>query len=366
MVMKIKNNSKISIIQLNIILIIAIPTTSLLFILSDVYKDAKQDMWVSLLLISLYCMIFSVVITTLAKMFKRKNLVEICEAVIGKIPGKIIGFIFVGYYIHLTAVLVREFSDFLNGSLYYETPNWFFSICILIPCVFMLYKGIETTARVGQFIIMIFSISIFFILSLSFYDANISNLTPILSNSPESIFNGSIRLIIWVGEFLILLYFMPYIEKTEKLTSSVLIAILIMAILIIPISISLVAIFGPLTEYLSYPFLSLTRYVSVAREARIDTFILIMWVSTLFFKFAIFLYCGIQSAATIYNKDYKYFILPVAIITLILSQVLWVNPRHLKDKILTEYSLIYTIIQIGIPTLILVIAKLKKLLLKKQ
>lgn len=361
-----KNNGKISLIQFNIILIVTIPSTILLFIPADIFKDAKQDKWISFLLVGIYCIMFSIILTKLAKMYSGKNLIEICEAVLGLIPGKVIGFIFIAFFIHLNSVLLREFSDFLNGTLYYETPTWFFSLCILIPCVFLLYKGIETIARVGQFVLAIFNTSLVLILSLCLFDVDFSKNFPILANGFKPIFKGSMKLIIWVGEFSILLVFACFVENPKKLTKSVIYSIYIMGLLIIPISICGNSIFGSTTQYLNYPFLSLTRYISIARAVeRIDTFILIMWVCSLFYKFAIFLYCGVQSAASLYKVKEKYFIIPIAVITLILSEVQWDSIMILKEKILSEYSIIYTVIQIGIPILIFIIAIFKKNLLKK-
>lgn len=361
-----KNNGKISMTQFNIILIVAIPSTSLLFVLSDVYENAKQDMWISLSLVAVYCISFSIILTKLAKMYEKKNLIQISESVLGLILGKFIGFIFLGFFIHINAVLIREFSDFLNGSLYYETPTWFFSLFILIPCIYILYTGIESIARIGQFVIGVFCISLLFILFFSFFDTDMSKLTPIIANSPMSIFEGSLRLIVWVGEFIIILMFACFIEKKEKLTRSVIFSIIIMALLIIPISMCLVAVFGSTTEFLTYPFLSLTQYVSIGRNIRIDTFILIMWVSALFFKFSIFFYCSVQSAASLYKVKMKNFIIPIGIFTLVLSETIWDSGIILKEKILTQYSIVYTIIQIGLPIMLFIVAKLKKRFFKKN
>lgn len=361
------NNSKISLNQLCIILITIIPSTSLLFMSTSIYKTTKQDYWLSILIIGLIMIIYSIIFTDLVKMYPKKNFIEVCKTVLGTVSGVLLGIIYLIFFMHTTSSILREFSFFLNETLYYETPASFFAIGILIPCVYLVYKDIEIIGRIGEFIFFVFIITILIIVILSITSMDINRLLPILTQSTTSIIKGSVSLSIWGGQLFILLMVSCKVKEKNNITKSIIISISILIGIILIITTTVILVFGSNTEFLSFPFLSLARYVSMENILqRMDTIILIVWISSIFLKLSVYIYCGTQIALSIKKiKNKIIYIISIAIVIILLSQILWNNSMEFKSK-LEPQSPIYAIIQVVIPIIIFVIAKLKTLYLNKN
>ena len=144
------------------------------------------------------------------------------------------------------------------------------------------------------------------------------------------------------------------------------ISILVMGFLLLIVTLTIVACFGSITLELSFPFLSLARYVNIEDVfERMDVLIIILWVSAIFLKIVIFLYCSLSTAQIVFKaKTKKWFILPFSLVVFTLTEVIWPNSQVLKEVILTKYSIYYTIVQVAIPIKLYIIATIKERVFK--
>lgn len=357
------NNSKISLNQLCIILVIIIPSTSLLFLSASIYKNTKQDFWIPIVIIGLIMIIYSIIFTNLVKMYPDKNFIEICKIVLGTFPGIILGFVYFIFFMHTTSSILREFSFYLNETVYYDTPRLFFSIGVIIPCIYIVYKDIETIGRVGEFIFFTFILTVIVILTLSFTSMNIDNLLPVFTQNPSSILNGVVGLSIWGGQLFVILMIACKIKNINNITKSIIKCIIILISIIFLLTMTIIATFGSVTEILISPLLSLARYISVTNLIqRMDAIIIIVWISSIFLKLSVYIYCSTQIALSIYKIKYRIiYIVIISVIIVILSEILWSNSREFKAQLVPE-SPIYAVIQVLIPIIIFIIAKLKTFL----
>lgn len=354
------NNGKISLNQLCLILITIIPSTSMLFLAASIYKKAKQDYWISILIIGIAMILYSLFFTKLVKMYPGKNFIDICKSVLGNKLGILLGIIYLTFFLHTTSSVLREFGFFLNETIYYETPTLFFSVGILIPCIYVVYKDIEVLGRVGEFIFIVFIITISLIVIISIPSIELNTLLPLLSQKPSSIIEGTYGLSIWGGQLLILLILSSKVNDIENITKSIINSVIIIVIIILVITTTIISIFGCTTELLTFPFISLAKYVSTENILqRMDTIILIVWISSIFLKLSVYLYCATQIALSIKQiKNKIIYTVSISIIILILAQTLWSNSIEFKSILVPE-SPIYAVIQVLIPIIIYLIAKFK-------
>jgi spore germination protein KB len=83
-------------------------------------------------------------------MFKDKTIIQYSETIAGRIPGKLIGLIYCGFFIYIDAVILREFADFFTSVFFPETPLVFFSISIILASIYAVRQGLEVIARVNE------------------------------------------------------------------------------------------------------------------------------------------------------------------------------------------------------------------------
>lgn len=344
------------------IIVMTISPTYILYLPTMNYKLAKQNGWLAVVLITVYGIIAAYLVTSLSLIYKNKTIIQYSELIVGKVVGKIIGLIYLGYFIHINSVIIREFAELLAGPFFPETPLWFFIIAIVLTTTYAVKKGLEVIARVNQIIFPIFLITVLGILLLATKDMNFNNLLPIMEGGVKPLLKCAYPNTIWFSETIVMAMFIPYINIPEKSRKKTIISILIIGLMGVFLNIAIVSVFGGETGRLTYPFLSLARYVSMADFIeRLDSFIMFMWVGGVFIKISVFHYCAVLSLAQLLNfKDYKPLAAPIGIILVVLSFILWENISHLIEEIAKILGLSYSIPQVGIPLLLLIIAKFRR------
>ncbi|WP_339366102.1 GerAB/ArcD/ProY family transporter, partial [Vallitalea maricola] len=82
------------------------------------------------------------VITELGTMYKDRTIIQYSGDIIGKIPSKILGFLYCCHFIYINTFILREFAELLAGAFMIETPILFFIIGIILPSIYGVYKGL--------------------------------------------------------------------------------------------------------------------------------------------------------------------------------------------------------------------------------
>lgn len=343
------------------LIITTIAPTAILYLPTMTYKEAKQDGWISVLVITIFGILVAYMITSLGLMYRNKTIIQYSSDIVGKIPSKIIGFIYCCYFIHINAVIIREFAELLSGPFMPETPILFFIIGIILPSIYGVYKGLEVIVRTNRILFPIFMLSIIAILLYAAKDMDMRKLQPVLAEGAMPVIMGAYRHVIWFSETIVIAMFIPYIDKANKARKMTIIAVIIVGILGVFINVSIVAIFGVNTEYLTYPYLSLARYVNVGFIERLDSIIMFMWIGGVFIKIAVFHYCAVLAMAQwLEIKDYRVLAAPVGGVLIILSYVLWGSLTVIKQQIAYILIIPYAIMQVFIPLLLFILAKIKR------
>jgi spore germination protein KB len=344
------------------IIILGISPSAILYLPTITYKEANQDCWLSILVVTLFGILSALIITSLGKLYQNKTVIDYSVDILGWPLGKLIGLVYILFFIYIDATILREFSELLSGAFLINTPQIFFSIGILLPCIYMLYIGIESLARASQILFPLYLVSVVGLILLAMNEMDFNYLKPVLAEGIEPVLMGSYRNMVWFGEISILLILFPSINQTKQVKKLSVLAIIVVSLLLMIVNISLVSIFSNHIDHLNYPFLSLARFVSVGGFVeRLDSVIMIMWIAVMFIKISLFFYCAMVSISKFFNiKKSSNTIFPLAIIIFFISFLRWDSLTALKSELAYQMPIPYTIIQVGIPFLLLIIAKLKQ------
>lgn len=355
-------NAKISYRYLIGIIAMTISPTAILYLPTLNYKEAKHDSWMSVIVVMVFGLLVVVLVTALGKMYPGKTIMQYSTDILGKVLGKIIGLVICLYFIYINATILREFAEMLAGPFMPNTNIMVFTIGIILPSIYALYKGFEVVARVNVIIFPIFMLSIFLIMLLGLENMDFTRLTPILEKGIEPVLKGAYRQLIWFGETFVLTMLIPYIDMPNKVRKISLIAVALVALLGVTINIDIVTTFGDRTETLTYPFLSLARYIQFGKFLeRMDSLLMIIWIAGVFIKITIFYYCSVLGIAQLLNlKHYATPTIPVGICLVLLSSYLWPSLSAVKYELAYIAILPYTLVQFCIPLLLWTIASIKR------
>lgn len=134
--------------------------------------ETGTSAWLTTLFSCILSVIFFMFLYLLMKRFPDKSISQICEKVVGKFLGKLLGFLFSSYVLFYAASNLREFVEMIKSYSLPDTDPSILIICYMIVLILMAYKGIENMARISRVTIypVLASLLLILIMSSPYYN----------------------------------------------------------------------------------------------------------------------------------------------------------------------------------------------------
>ncbi|KXS43720.1 MULTISPECIES: GerAB/ArcD/ProY family transporter [unclassified Candidatus Frackibacter] len=345
--------------QLQWLIISTIFSTALLFLPSTMIAEAKQDTWLSMILVTIFGLIASYIITKLGQRFPNQTLIGYSRLIVGRIPAKVIAFIYILFFLHIDAVIIREFGEVLTSIFLPNTPMSLIIVIIVVISASGVRNGIEVISRSNEIILpSIFGFLVIIFLFI-FPELDAANLRPVLGTGLIPIIKGAYPAALFYAETVILIIILPAVNRPKKALKSVFKATLITGFIGVIVIVEIITLFGSIeAAQFNLPMLSLIRYISIFDFIeRIDALMMAIWFGGGFMKIAVFYYCLTISTAEFFElKSYKPVVLPLGVILTVLSIILFGNIEEMGKVIFELMPPYYLFIEVGIPLILLLIA----------
>lgn len=333
-----KAEAKISPWQATFYIVVIILPTAILFVPAITSHYAKQDAWAALLVGLLLGLLIAVVSSTLAARYPNQSVIEFIPRIIGKWPGKIVGFLYAFYFYYVAYFVLRQFVELMASAYMVTTPVWVQVVVLTSIACYALYLGIETIVRTNMVITFFFLASIVLIFALTLPNIDGNNFKPVLDNPLGRIVMGGWSPGSWLGECAVILMLVPFLsDKSKKrIYSTTIFAVLIVFSSMLLINVAAIGLFGPdIASRMVFPSFSLARNVLFAKALaleRIDVLFMSIWVAGMAFKLTTFFYAGTLAFAQLFNlPDYRTLIAPGGILLVVLSLNSWNNLAELLE-----------------------------------
>lgn len=338
--------------------------TAFLFVTSVTSHLSKQDGWISLLLSTLVGLLIACLAVNLSLRFPGKTLFQFPEVILGKWPGKIIALLYIWWYIHMNAEIIREYGSFLVAAFMPETPISVFMLLIMAIAAYAVRNGLEVFTRVNQIILPVILATVIIMNILVTPEMNLNRLLPVfIENGAVPIIKGAVMPAAWMGEIVTMAVLIPYLNKAKEAYKIAAAATLITGSFLILAFVGGIATFGPeVNAGWLFPALNEARMVHLANFLeRLEVTVMVVWVAGALVKICVFYWAAVLgSAQWLELKDYRPMVLPVGVILIALSIMV-------HDSILGLFTFLgtfwgpyaLTIFQVGIPLLLLVVAAIR-------
>lgn len=344
---------KISSIQLSLLIIgFIFGSTAIMNPAAAAYQDAWLAYiigWIGgLFLIEIYILI--------SKFHPEKTLIEILQKVFGKYIGGFLGLLYIGYFIHLAVLVLRNFTDFSVITLYPETPGIFIAVCFSIPVIYVLQNGFEILARFSELVVPLIPVLVIILFSVLIPRYDINNLFPILERGLKPVLKSGFSVLTFpFGESVVLLMIFPLLVEKKQLTKNSYFALIFAGFILFSITIRDLMVLGPdiLTKSLFPPIIS-TRLIPNL-NIRLDALIGVNLMIGGGIKGTICLYAAVKGISQLFNcKDYKQLVIPLVIIVIGLSVWIYDDVFDMAWWAINIYPIYAIPFQILIPLLILI------------
>lgn len=357
-----RDDFKISSTQLAALVFTFIIATATLYIPALLSQKAGQDAWIAVIVAGVVGIFIALIVTSLGGRFPEQTLVEYSQVILGTWIGKLVGLVYIWFYIHLTSIVLREVAETAVGTLLPRTPLEVVAIVIVVSCAYAVKAGIEVVARVNILSVLINFIIMATVLLLIVRELNVEYLTPVLSGGVAPVLRASITPIGWFGEVVSVAFLIPFLNRSREAKGAALWGVIATTIILMLIVMVTLMLFGPhLTSILTFPTLKVIRLINLADFIqRIEVIFLVPWIMANYIKICVFYYIAVQIIAQWLKAEYGPLVFPVGIIITTLAIGLFENRIQLNeflDKVWGVYALPF---ELGIPILLLVLAVLRK------
>ena len=327
-------------------------------------SEGGRNLWISIIIAIILSFIIFNVYYNIQMLYPGKDFYEICQNSLGKVLGNMINILYIWYFIHLGALTLRDFGEFMNVLTMPETPKTVIMIISTLICVYMVKKGIEVMGRFALFATILTLINVSILASMLTPKIDIKNILPIMGDGIKPVMLGAWSAFTFpFGECVIFLTVLNNLNNYKLIKKVYYRGLVFGGFFILIMSVYELSILGEKI----YGSLYFPAYTALSR-IRIGEFIqrleIILGINLNIFgiiKISLCLYAvciGIRRMIKIDN--YKILALPAGLIMFNLANILYDNIMELSSwtaNIFKYYALPF---EVFFPVLILVLGKIKK------
>lgn len=305
---------RISNIQAAMLGITSLTIIGHLIILTLVFDQSHQDGWIAAICGTVLGLVGVLSVAKLCKSFPEQTLIQILSSRFSW-PGKILSILYLLYFFVMVILGVRLFAEAYR-TIFTETPRLVFMVVIILLTAYIVYLGLETLGRVNQIMLVVLVLFALAVVVLTLgQDKDYTNLLPIMGNGMLPVMKGSMSVMGWFGEFVVMGMIFPYTNRPEKLLKTGFFAAVITLIFFLGPITGPIALFGPdLAAKMTFPTFSEVRYIAAGEVInRFDTIAILFWTVGLMIRISIFYYGLILGVAQFFKlESYRPLVIPFA------------------------------------------------------
>lgn len=356
------NNSRISVPEAVSIVLIVLVAHTLVSLPKSLLNVNGSATLINLLYVGIIMFFLVLLIVKLFKSFAGQDIIDISNFLGGPVFQKIVGMIFILYFIFSSSILLRNFCECLKTVYYPMTSLFFILLTFIIALCISNNFNFSVTAKINLIILPIIFVSILFIFFANNQNLSFENLTPILGNGLFDTFVTGLGNLGAFGGIVFLYFIPPYLKEPKKFKKVAMISIgLSIVYLIICVAIILLTFTFLLKVDEIMPLYSAARYIEFGSFfQRLESILLLIWIIGMACYFSITLHIAMNIFKKVTNiRDSKPLLIPFALLMLSIS--LMPSNYSISKYLETDiYPRIVIWIGLILSTLILSLAYLKK------
>jgi len=322
-------NQKISVRQLQCMLLLYFFSTAVLFLPSEVAVSAGNSCWIVTIIWGVVASVTAVFLVYLGKRHPTYTAVEWYKNSFGKAIGTVFALGLGGKLIFDGALELRIFCDIISSSMLPRTPLWLLVAVVLILCGLAASHGAECGARAAEILFFLVFVPLVVVLIFVAISADYNRILPIQMPNLQSVWGSAPFFGPLFQGLVTLLFIFPYLEKRSHSGRRIWLTYMVATATVTVLVFLSLAVYG--TDVLSaklLPTLQMMERVSFSGIflGRQDLFLLWIWMVTVFLYVSILLFFGIDLCKRVFRSKAKncnrwlVFWIPVIFIVALLPQ----------------------------------------------
>lgn len=278
--------------------------TSFFFRLGGLIAMAKQDAWIIPIWTGAAGVFLSLIWIKLAAYYPGYTLIQICTQVAGKAIGGLIALLYIGYFVHLSALITRNLGDFMKQTLMPRTPITVFHVMFLLLICYAVIKGGETIARSTEFLFPLVTVTFLFVFFIALSEWNWDRFQGLFRMNVISTMKETRSLFgfPFMEAFVFMMLF-PYVRS--KIKVSFLLATVFTALLLSAGIFFMIGVLGVTrASHETYPLFLIVQeiYIGTFFEHLESTLALILLI-VIFIKLSVTYYCAVSGLCQLFRVN---------------------------------------------------------------
>jgi spore germination protein KB len=290
------------------------------------------------------------------------TLIEYSEIILSFLPGKVFGFIFLFFYLHLNGTVLRIYGEFVVGSFFTKTPLIVIIGSMTLVCAFAVRGGVEVVARGAQFFSPIVVVLLLFIIILLIPDMEPKNILPIMDKGIMPSLRAAVSPQGWFSDYILIAFLLPFLSDRGNGLKWGMISVFAVILTLVAMNMVALFIFGTVTSSFTYPLMSAARYISIADFLQnLESIIMAIWVAGTFIKISVIYHALVLGTAQWLNlSDYRPLIFRSVFCWCLYS--IWFAPNLQEISLWIGTAIVFYLAtkQVVIKVLLLMMSKIRK------
>lgn len=324
--------------------------------------ESKNDAWIAGIIGVMMFLPMLLVFSRILFLYPGKDVFDILNITFGKIIGRMISILYIGYAFHLGALVLRNFGEFTTTVAIPETPMLVAMLCLGLVCIVAVRLGIEVLGRTVAYFFPILIFILILVVLLSIPKVHLNYLKPILGNGLMPVLKGGFltfsfpfaETVLFLGVFSSL--------KTKKAPFKVYLwGTILSAIFIMITTLRNIAVLGNMLGSYYFPSYAAVSRISIGDFLqRIEVTVAIVFIFGVFVKSSICLLVVCKGLGKMFNlKDYRSIVIQTGLLMIYFSYIIYDNSKEMKDWAFKVYPFYAFPFQVILPLIIWIFAEYK-------
>lgn len=329
----------------------------------QLYTFMKHEAWIAVLSGFVVCLFVFMIYSSLAKRFPGLSLVEIDDAVFGRLIGKIVSVLYIYYFFTIAGLNVNIMGSFVKAFVLQSSPSVLILFLFVFVCGWAVRKGPVNLMKYGMLLTVIGIMALALITWLLIPDFDFKNLMPVLSLPALNYAIGthSIAMIPFCDPFFLMMY-LPYIGNASGFGKALVKGLVIGVIILLVIVIRDISVLGQGLDSYNLPSLMSIRMIDVGDIlTRIDIIYFVIIIMLIFYKVSLLLYATVTGIKSLLKTDSEKVFINIlgALLVLYAMTVFGSASEHTQWLVNGAAHIQHTFIVFVLPFLTLIIAAVR-------
>lgn len=331
-------------------------------VVKNVYYFTSIESWIPSITGFVLSLIIIYMYITVANRFPGYSLIEINEAVFGRIIGKIISFLYIFYFFSLSSFNTRVIGNFVSSSLLPNTPITVLFILFIFVCSLAVRKGPINLMRYGFIFALICITAILFNTLLLTNIINLKNFLPFFQLPIKNYLIGTqIITMLPNCELLVFIMLNPYIQKSKGFSKALIGGLIIGSITNLVVVLRDVAVLGGYINLAANTANSVIRLINVGDIlTRLEIVYAAILISMTFFKISILFFVTVSGLSRLFKlQSCKILVSIVGVLIIIYASAFFVSEAEHVQWLFTVAATYSTFFILILPLVTLIVLPLR-------